>query len=73
MPNLQRYSQAAMQDLSDAFPNNPDLNYTNLDKFLEVSQAFEGLEQQPNTHFAEHILSICNEQPTIWFKKGCGL
>ena len=36
MPDLQRYSQEAMQDLSDAFPTNPKLNHDNLDRFLEV-------------------------------------
>lgn len=36
MSDLQRYSQEAMQDLSDAFPSNPKLSYDNLDRFLEV-------------------------------------
>ena len=36
MPNLQRYSQEAMQDLSDAFPKTPKLSHDNLDRFLEV-------------------------------------
>ena len=36
MPDLQRYSQQAMQDLSDAFPSTPNLNHDNLDRFLEV-------------------------------------
>lgn len=36
MPNLQRYSQAAMHDLSDAFPKGPSVDHTNLDRFLET-------------------------------------
>lgn len=36
MPNLQRYSQAAMHDLSNAFPKGPSVDHTNLDRFLEV-------------------------------------
>ncbi len=36
MPNLQRYSQAAMHDLSRAFPQGPSLDQSNLNTFLEV-------------------------------------
>ena len=37
MPDLQRYSQEAMQDLSNAFPKTPKLDHTNLDRFLQVA------------------------------------
>ena len=37
MPNLQRYSQAAMHDMSDAFPQGPSLDHSNLNSFLEVT------------------------------------
>lgn len=36
MPNLQRYSQAAMHDMSNAFPQGPSLNHSNLNSFLET-------------------------------------
>ena len=37
MPDLQHYSQQAMQDLSNAFPQTPKLDHSNLDRFLQVA------------------------------------
>ena len=36
MPDLQRYSQSALDDMADCFPHAHNVKRHNLDKFLEV-------------------------------------